>query len=68
MTWVLADEATPETDKLFDSFGTGAKTFAPHLWVWEIVNVLLSIRPLSPTPSDRSEWPGRTTRTVPGST
>lgn len=43
LTWVLADEATPETDELVDSFGAGAKAYAPHLWVWEIVNVLLSI-------------------------
>ncbi len=43
LTWVLKDEATPQTDKVLDSLGRGAKAFVPALWRWEIANALLGI-------------------------
>ena len=43
MAWVLADEGSPETDAVLDSLGKGAKAFVPHLWQWEVGNVLLGI-------------------------
>lgn len=41
MAFVLADEATIETDKILDNLGQGGKAFAPALWRWEVGNVLL---------------------------
>jgi predicted nucleic acid-binding protein len=41
MAFVLADEATAETDKILDTLGQGAKAFTPALWRWEVGNVLL---------------------------
>ena len=42
LTWVLADEASDQTDRALDSLGTGSKAFVPALWRWEISNALLS--------------------------
>jgi predicted nucleic acid-binding protein len=39
--FVLEDEATPETDKILDGFGLGARAFVPALWHWEVANLLL---------------------------
>jgi predicted nucleic acid-binding protein len=41
LAWVMKDEAGPETDKVLDSLGRGAKAFVPALWHWEIANALL---------------------------
>jgi len=41
MAFVLADEATANTDKILDSLGDGAKAFSPALWRWEVGNALL---------------------------
>ncbi len=41
LTWVFADEATPETDAALDSLGHGAEAVVPALWRWEVGNVLL---------------------------
>ncbi len=41
LAWVMKDEAGPETDKILDSLGQGAKAFVPALWHWEIANALL---------------------------
>jgi predicted nucleic acid-binding protein len=41
LAWVMKDEAGPETDKILDSLGRGAKAFVPALWHWEIANALL---------------------------
>jgi predicted nucleic acid-binding protein len=39
--FLLADEATTETDEILDSLGRGAVAFVPALWRWEVVNLLL---------------------------
>ena len=41
MAFVLADEATSETDNILESFAHGAKAAVPALWRWEVGNVLL---------------------------
>ena len=43
LAWVLKDETTPDTDKVLDSLGHGAKAFVPALWRWEIANALLMV-------------------------
>ena len=43
LAWLMRDEATPETDKLLDTLGQGARAFVPALWRWEVVNALLGI-------------------------
>jgi predicted nucleic acid-binding protein len=43
LAWVLKDESTPETDKVLDSFGRGARDYVPALWRWEIANALLGV-------------------------
>jgi predicted nucleic acid-binding protein len=42
MTWVFKDEMTEFTSELRRSFSKGAQAFVPHLWQWEVSNVLLS--------------------------
>ncbi len=42
LTWVFADEATPETDRTLDSLGQGAKAIVPALWRWEVGTALLA--------------------------
>jgi predicted nucleic acid-binding protein len=42
LAWVFKDETTPETDKVLDSLGQGAKALVPALWRWEIANALLT--------------------------
>lgn len=41
MSWLLRDEATPATDKVLDSLGSGSTALVPALWRWEVSNVLL---------------------------
>lgn len=41
LTFVLADEATAETDKILDRFGQGDSAAVPALWRWEVGNALL---------------------------
>ena len=43
LAWVMRDESGPETDKVLDSLGRGAKAFVPALWHWEIANGLLNV-------------------------
>jgi predicted nucleic acid-binding protein len=43
LAWVLKDETTPETDKVLNSLGQGAKAFVPALWRWEMANALLMV-------------------------
>lgn len=43
LAWVLKDETTPETDRVLNSLGQGAKAFVPALWRWEIANALLKV-------------------------
>ena len=42
LAFVLADEATADTDKILDRFGQGEKACVPALWRWEVANVLLN--------------------------
>jgi len=39
--FVFSDEATPETDKIPDSFGQGASAYVPAFWRWEVANLLV---------------------------
>jgi len=41
LTFVLEDEATPESDAMLDSLGHGAVALVPALWRWEVANALL---------------------------
>jgi len=41
LTFVLEDEATPESDAILDSLGSGALAHVPALWRWEVANGLL---------------------------
>lgn len=41
LTFVLKDEATPESDAILDSLGHGAVAYVPALWRWEVANGLL---------------------------
>ena len=41
MAFVLADEATVETDDILDRLGEEGQAFTPALWRWEVGNVLL---------------------------
>lgn len=41
LAWVFADEATPVTNAVRRSLGTGAKAVVPPLWRWEVGNALL---------------------------
>ncbi|WP_295849503.1 type II toxin-antitoxin system VapC family toxin [uncultured Xylophilus sp.] len=41
--WVLPDEATPVSEQLYADVMTSSRQFfAPHLWLWETSNILLS--------------------------
>lgn len=41
MAWCFEDEARPETDRILDSFSTGAQGLVPAHWHLEVANTLL---------------------------
>src|SRR5436190_14672867 len=41
LAWCFPDESSPETDDILEQFDKGATAVIPHLWAWEVGNVLL---------------------------
>jgi predicted nucleic acid-binding protein len=41
LSWCFPDESSPETDAVLEHFDDGATALIPHLWAWEVGNVLL---------------------------
>lgn len=56
LSWSFPDESSPETDAVLEHFNDGATALIPHLWAWEVGNVLiLAVRNKRITETQRAE-------------
>lgn len=43
VAWCLDDEKTSETESVLNLFSGGAEALVPHLWAWDVNNVLVIV-------------------------